>query len=440
MMNVLIFGGTTESRKLAQTLADHHADITLIVATDYAENLFTEPVNFNIVVQRLDETEMTRYLKTHSPDYVIDATHPYANLATKNIHSACQNADVRYLRLLRDESDKCDKNSSVTYISHPDEGIDLLNHETGNILFTIGSKELPHFVKVNNYASRSFVRILPMIESLKKTIDLGFRNSNIICIQGAVSEEMNKAMINMTQAKFLVTKDSGTIGGFDAKISAAQQCGCRVIVLMRTEHETGFSYTEILKFFHIQENTVSDIHKNFQSITNNTSPLKLAERKENRQPFFPLFMDLYNKNILVVGGGNIAQRRIEILYSFGATIKLISPSVTEKLQKMIQQQLICFVNKEYEKEDIDYFNPLLIIAAANSREVNHCVARDAKEKGIFVIVSDCRDECNCYFPAIMESESFLAGLVSKKGDHHGVRTKAEQIRELLNNNNNIPFS
>ncbi|MDR2438820.1 MAG: precorrin-6A reductase [Planctomycetaceae bacterium] len=436
MMNVLIFGGTTESGKLAQLLADQNVNVTLIVATDYAKNLFTEPLNFTIIAQRLGETEMIHYLKTHSFDYVVDATHPYADLATRNIHSACRNVNVQYLRLLRNESDKYDKNSSVTYISHPDEGINLLNCETGNILFTIGSKELTHFVNVKNFASRSFVRILPMMDSLKKTVDLGFRNSNIICIQGAVSEEMNRAMINMTQAKFLVTKDSGTIGGFDAKISAAQQCGCRVLVLMRPEQETGFFYAELLDFFHIKENTVSDINKNFQSVTNNPSLLKLVERKENRQSFFPLFTNLYNKNILVIGGGNIAQRRIEILYSFGATIKLISPSVTEELQKMIQQQYIHFVNKEYEKDDIDYFHPLLVIAATNSREVNHRVAQDAKEKDIFVIVSDCRDECNCYFPAIMESESFLAGLVSKKGDHHGVRTKAEQIRELLNDNDN----
>lgn len=432
-MNVLIFGGTTESGKLAQTLADHNINVILIVATDYAKNLFTEPLNFTVIAQRLDETEMICYLKNHAFDCVVDATHPYADLATRNIHSACRNVNVQYLRLLRSESDKI---PYVTYITHPDEAIDLLNCETGNILFTIGSKELPHFVKVKDFAPRSFIRILPMMDSLKKTIDLGFRNSNIICIQGAVSEEMNIAMINMTNARFLVTKESGSIGGFDAKISAAQQCGCRVIVLMRPEQETGFSYTELLNFFHIKENSVSGMNTKIHSVTNKTSSLKLVDQEQNRQLFFPLFMDLHNKKILVIGGGNIAQRRIEILYSFGAIIEIISLSVTNELQKMIQQQHIHFVNKKYEKSDIDHFHPLLVIAATNSREVNHRVAQDAKEKNIFVIVSDCRDECNSYFPAIMENESFLAGLVSKNGDHREVRIKAEQIRELLNSNNN----
>jgi precorrin-2 dehydrogenase/sirohydrochlorin ferrochelatase/precorrin-6A/cobalt-precorrin-6A reductase len=431
MTNILIFGGTTEAGQLAKSLADHHADVTLIVATDYAKNLFTEPVNFTVIAQRLDETEMTRYLKNHSFDYVIDATHPYADTATRNIRSASRCANVQYLRLLRSESNK---NNSVTYFADPEEAVDLLNRETGKILFTIGSKELIHFVKVNDFASRSFVRILPMMDSLKKTIDLGFRNSNIICIQGAVSEEMNTAMINMTQAKFLVTKDSGIIGGFDAKISAAQQCGCRVLVLSRPLQETGFSYTEILDFFQIKNDTSPEEKRNFQCVTGITPSLKPIVPKPNQTRFFPLFMNLHNKNILVIGGGNIAQHRIEILYSFGAVIKMISLSVTEELKKMIQLQSIQFVNKKYEKSDIDQFRPLLIIAATNSREVNHCIARDAIEKGIFVIVSDCRDECNCYFPAIMESESFLAGLVSKNGDHCEVRIKAEQIRKLLNNN------
>jgi precorrin-2 dehydrogenase/sirohydrochlorin ferrochelatase/precorrin-6A/cobalt-precorrin-6A reductase len=431
-MNILIFGGTTESRKLAQTLADHYADVTLIVATDYAKNLFTEPINFNIIVQRLDETEMTRYLETHSFDYVVDATHPYADWATRNIHSSCRNANVRYLRLVRSESNK---NSSITYFANPDDAVDLLNDETGNILFTIGSKELPHFVKVNDYASRSFVRILPMIDSLKKTIDLGFRNSNIVCIQGAISEEMNKAMITMTNAKFLVTKDSGVIGGFDAKISAAQQCCCRVIVLSRPLQETGFSYAELLEFFQINNDIMIEANRNFQYITNKLLFSNSVEEEQNRQRFFPLFMDLRNRKILVVGGGNIAQRRIEILCSFGATVEIISPSVTEELRTIIQNHRLRFVDKKYEKGDLDYFHTWLVIAATDNREVNCCIARDAREKGIFVIVSDCREECNCYFPAIMESESFLAGLVSKNGDHHGVRRKAEQIRKLLNNNN-----
>ncbi|MDR2117791.1 MAG: precorrin-6A reductase [Planctomycetaceae bacterium] len=432
-MNVLIFGGTAESGKLATVLANHNVNVTLIVATDYAKNLFTEPLHFTVIAQRLDETEMTRYIKTHSFDYVIDATHPYADLATQNISSACRNVNVQYLRLLRSESVK---NPYVTYVSRPDDAVDLLNCETGNILFTIGSKELEHFIKVKNFASRSFVRILPMTDSLNKTIDLGFRNSNIICIQGAVSEEMNTAMINMTQAQFLVTKDSGTIGGFDTKITAAKQCGCRVIVLMRPKQETGFSYAELLDYFHIKENIVSDKNQNSQSVANINSLLKPVEREQNRHDFFPLFIDLCNKNILVVGGGNIAQRRIEILYSFGAIIKMISPSITKELQKMVQQQSILFVNKKYEKSDIDHFHPLLIIAATDNREVNRRISQDAKEKGIFVIVSDCKNECNCYFPAIMENEAFLAGLVSKKGDHHAVRIKAEQIRELLNNNSN----
>ncbi|MDR1268148.1 MAG: precorrin-6A reductase [Planctomycetaceae bacterium] len=432
-MNILIFGGTTESRKLAKTLADHHADVTLIVATDYAKNLFTEPINFNIIVQRLDETEMIHYLKTHSFDYVVDATHPYADLATKNIHSSCQNANVRYLRLVRSESNK---NSSITYFTNPDEAIDILNHETGKILFTIGSKELTHFVKVNDFASRSFVRILPMLDSLKKTIDLGFRNSNIICIQGAVNEEMNKAMINMTQAEFLVTKDSGEIGGFDAKISAAQQCGCRVLVLSRPLQETGFSYTEILEFFQIKNDAASDENGNFQCVTDRTSFSKPVEPKQNQTRFFPLFMDLHNKNVLVIGGGNIALRRIEILCSFGTIIEIISPSVTEELRTIIQHRHFRFVNKKYEESDLDHFHPLFVVAATNNREVNRRIASDARKKGIYVIVSDCRKECNCYFPAIMESESFLAGLVSKNGDHLGVRIKAEQIRKLLNNNCN----
>ncbi|MDR1963282.1 MAG: precorrin-6A reductase [Planctomycetaceae bacterium] len=419
-MKVLLFGGTTEAGKLAQSLADHNIDVTLIVATEYGKKLFQEPTNFTITAQRLNETEMTAYLKTHPFDYAVDATHPYADKVTRNIQSACQTTNTKYLRLLRRESDK---NPFITYVADTKEAIDLLNRETGKILFTIGSKELEHFVQINDFISRSYVRILPMLDSLRKTIDLGVRNSNIICMQGPVSEKMNKAMIEMTEAEFLVTKNSGEIGGWNAKISAALQCRCRVIVLPRPTQETGFSYSELLDFFKINPRIESE---------QNRTELN----PKSRHRFFPLFMDLRNKKILIIGGGKIAQRRTEILHSFGAKITLLSISITKILEETVRCGEIHFVNKKYEKGDIDRFHPFLVIAATNNREVNQSIAQDAKEKGIFVIVSDNRDECNSYFPAIIENESYLAGLVSKQGDHHGVRIKAEQIRKLLNNNSN----
>jgi len=119
---------------------------------------------------------------------------------------------------------------------------------------------------------------------------------------------------------------------------------------------------------------------------------------------------------LVIGNGKIAQRRINALQSFGADVFVISPDI----------------NRKYQPGDIADLNPLFVIAATDDRQVNHDAMVEAKSLSIPISVADYQEECTCYFPALAESENYIAGLVSKKGDHAGVRRMAEKMRSLLN--------
>ena len=56
---------------------------------------------------------------------------------------------------------------------------------------------------------------------------------------------------------------------------------------------------------------------------------------------------------------------------------------------------------------------------------------EAGSLGTPISVADCREECTFYFPAIVENEAFIAGLVSKNGDHAGVKQTAEKMRQML---------
>ena len=123
--------------------------------------------------------------------------------------------------------------------------------------------------------------------------------------------------------------------------------------------------------------------------------------------------------MLVIGNGRVASRRIEILKSFGAEVVVISPEL----------------NRKYQKGDIAEINPFFVIAATNDRQVNHKAMLEASGLNIPVSVADCREECTCYFPAIAENENFIAGIVSKNGDHIGVKSIAQKIRELIKNKN-----
>ena len=113
IMNVLIFGGTTEGRKLSTALSNTGIDVTLSVATDFGLHLVAcecETQNkpaangkLNILSKRLGEQEITVLLEQGKYDYIIDATHPYATEVTRNIRSACQTAGARCFRLKRSE-------------------------------------------------------------------------------------------------------------------------------------------------------------------------------------------------------------------------------------------------------------------------------------------------------------------------------------------------
>jgi precorrin-2 dehydrogenase/sirohydrochlorin ferrochelatase/precorrin-6A/cobalt-precorrin-6A reductase len=143
--------------------------------------------------------------------------------------------------------------------------------------------------------------------------------------------------------------------------------------------------------------------------------------------FFPLFIDMSGRHALVIGGGNIAERRVKTLAGFGAEITVISPNVSEYIEGAANR----LIKREYEKGDICELKPFIVIAAADKRNVNHEATLEAKKLNIYVSVADCREECTFYFPAIAENEDYIAGLVSKNGKHSRLKEMAKKVRELF---------
>ena len=401
-MKALIFGGTTEGRKLSRLLSKSGIDVTLSVATEYGWNL-AENAAANILSDRLGKAEMTAMLDQGAFDIVIDATHPYAVEVTKNIRFACQAAATKYYRLKRPESAEIE---GITYVPDASAAAEIINKSNEKVMLAIGSKELKSFTQAENYAERFFVRILPMLDSLQKALELGFRGSNIICMQGPFDMEMNMATLKMTGAKCLVTKDSGDAGGTEAKVSAALSVGCEVIMIGRPVQEEGYTLNELLEIV--------------------GAAVKETENPENTA-HFPLFVNMRGKKVLVIGGGNVAERRVRVLSSFGADITVISPEISETIKQLAS----CCLRKKYQPGDIAAIKPFLVLTAADDRQANHEAMLEAKSFDIHISVADCREQCTFYFPAIAENESFIVGLVSKNGDHSGVKRTAEKIRRLL---------
>jgi siroheme synthase-like protein len=163
-----------------------------------------------------------------------------------------------------------------------------------------------------------------------------------------------------------------------------------------------------------------------------------------QRAFFPLFVDMNGKKVLIIGGGNVAERRVKAIASFGAYITVISPKATEYIERAassninidtdtnVNNNTVRLIERKYKAGDIADIAPFIVIAATDDRQVNNGVMADAKSQNILASIADSRDECSFYFPAIAESGNYIAGIISKDGNHAGVKQTAEKIREVLN--------
>lgn len=226
---IWIIGGTKDSRILLEKLVEYTNDIIVSIMTQYGKKLLLDyPVK--TINKRLTLEEKKELIAKYKIDIIIDASHPYAKNVSYSMMDIAKQCNIEYLRFerpaLKYEGAKSfeDIESLVKYIN--------TFCKDGNILSTLGSNNLQELNQIEN-SSRLFIRLLPVVDSLKKAESFGFLAKNIIAMQGPFSQEFNKAMIENYDIKYLLTKESGKEGGELEKILAAKQCDVELIVLKR---------------------------------------------------------------------------------------------------------------------------------------------------------------------------------------------------------------
>ena len=245
MCKLCVFAGTTEGRELVEFLCTQAVSVTACVATEYGETLLSPRENLTISAQRLTREEMEALFSRENFDMVIDATHPYASVVTENIAAACEKAGVRYQRLLRSG---CKAGEDAVFVPDIPAAVDYLNGTEGRILLTTGSKELAKYASLTGFADRVYARVLPMEDSLRLCQSAGLKPAHILAMQGPFSLDMNIAMLKSVGAKYLVTKDSGTAGGFDEKVTAARAAGAQLVIIGRPLQREGLTLPETIDF------------------------------------------------------------------------------------------------------------------------------------------------------------------------------------------------
>lgn len=119
------------------------------------------------------------------------------------------------------------------------------------------------------------------------------------------------------------------------------------------------------------------------------------DNKENR--YYPIFLDLKDKECVVVGGGIVAARKIESLLGAGAKVTVISPDVISEIANMPG---IKIRHRQYKPRDLK--DAFLVIAATNNEKENKVVSKEALSRHIFCNVVDQTDLCSFIVPSVVE--------------------------------------
>lgn len=143
-------------------------------------------------------------------------------------------------------------------------------------------------------------------------------------------------------------------------------------------------------------------------------------------PRFPLFVDLSGKLAVVVGSGAVAMRRVQVLLSFGALVRLIAPNAAMPQEPAGMLEIL---RRNFRPEDLN--GAFLVVAATNNREVNRLVGELAGRMHIPVSVADSAEECSFYFPAVCIGGGLVAGVVSNGAQHKKTAEAAKKIRKVL---------
>ena len=121
--------------------------------------------------------------------------------------------------------------------------------------------------------------------------------------------------------------------------------------------------------------------------------------------FYPILVDLQGKKALVVGGGKVAQRKIESLLEYGASVHVIARELTAELEQLRSRKRIELLGGEFSEAHLE--GAFLVIAATDNALLNRRVSQEAQKRGLLVNAVDQPADCNFIVPSVLSRGDLL---------------------------------
>ena len=157
----------------------------------------------------------------------------------------------------------------------------------------------------------------------------------------------------------------------------------------------------------------------------------------NKKNFFPIFVDLSDKNILIIGAGKVAFRKISTLLETGAYITVFAKQIKEKeiTKLLFDKSNIQLIMKEVDENSLDEIitnKYILVIAGTDDKTLNSAIVKCCNKKNILVNNITSTDDMSARFCSVIDEKDYSIG-ISAKGDPKKSLALKEKISDFLLN-------
>ncbi|MFP4169235.1 MAG: precorrin-6A/cobalt-precorrin-6A reductase [Desulfonatronovibrionaceae bacterium] len=243
---VLLIGGTSEAVQAAGWLCRAGVSVVVSNATGLPQSY---PACSNLYVRRgnLDDRAMSELARQEKVRIIADLSHPYAGAVSLAARLAAERSGCRYLRYERPAV--LESVPGVKWVENHIHAADFLKRETGNVLLCLGVLHLKEYARLGD-SSRIYARVMPRGDSFITAARSGITPKNIICHRPQrVKTAHNLLHLMYSKARWMVTKDSGLVGGTREKLAAARMYGAGIVAIKRpAPAEPGDGYSDLRDF------------------------------------------------------------------------------------------------------------------------------------------------------------------------------------------------
>ena len=142
--------------------------------------------------------------------------------------------------------------------------------------------------------------------------------------------------------------------------------------------------------------------------------------------YYPVNLDIQNRNCLVVGGGSVGTRKVLTLLKCGARVTVVSPEMSERLEKLEPSAALTLKKRAYRSSDLDGI--FLVIGATDDEPLNRKISADAENRNTLCNIADRPEVCNFILPSIVQRDDLVI-TISTSGRSPALAKKLRQTLE-----------